>query len=43
MVVLVMVAHEAREVKVSARSDARIVMQFLRTTAQGGVEVSICV
>ena len=44
VVVLVMVAQEAREVrKVRARSDARIVMRMLRCRAQDDLDVLLCI
>ena len=44
MVVFVMVAQEAREVRrVRARSDARIVMQVLRCRAQDDLDMLLCI
>ena len=44
MVVFVMVAQEAREVRrVRARSDARIVMRVLRSRAQDDLDVLLCI
>ena len=44
MVVFVMVAQEAREVKrVRASSDARIVMRVLRCRAQDDLDVLLCI
>ena len=44
MVVFVIVAHEAREVRrVRARIDVRIVMQVLRFRAQNDPDIPLCI